>query len=321
MDPTARLLRLLSLLQTYRYWGGEELARRLEVSPRTLRRDVERLRGLGYPVDTTRGTHGGYRLDAGVQLPPLLLDDEEAVAIAVGLRTAASGAVTGIEETAVRALAKLQQVLPAPLRRRVDALAAATVSTPGWSGDTVGADVLVAIAQACRGSEQLRFHYTANDGSRTERLVEPHRLVSRYRRWYFVAWDVQRRDWRTFRADRVERPFANGVRVPPRELPAQDAAAFLAASLRSRPQAHHAVVQIRAPAEEVRRAVPRWVGEVTGAREGTCLLRATSDSLPWLAASLVMLDMDAELVEASPGVEDRLQVLRRRLSVLAPVRG
>ncbi len=316
MDPTARVLRLLSLLQTYRHWGGDELAGRLEVSPRTLRRDVERLRELGYPVDTTRGAHGGYRLGAGAEIPPLLLDDDEAVAIAVGLRTAANGAVTGIEETSLRALAKLQQVLPARLRRRVDALRTATVSAPGFAA-SVDADVLVTIAQACRGAEQLRFHYTANDGTQTARLVEPHRLVARHRRWYFVAWDVDRADWRTFRADRVERPFANGVRVPPRELPAEDAVAFVDAALRSRPQAHHAVLEIRGTAEQARPRVPQWMGELTDSGDGTCLLRARADSLEWLAVSVAMLDVEAELVEGPPELVAELRRLGGRIGRLA----
>ncbi|MGD9990962.1 helix-turn-helix transcriptional regulator [Pseudonocardia sp.] len=309
MDPTARILRLLSLLQTYRHWSGDELSNRLEVSPRTLRRDVERLRELGYPVETSRGTYGGYQLAAGTQIPPLLLDDEEAVAIAVGLRTAANGAVSGIEETSVRALAKLQQVLPTRLRRRVEALAVATETVSGYS-EVVDPDVLLTIAQACRGSEQLRFHYTANDGSETSRLVEPHRLVSRYRRWYFVAWDVDRGGWRTFRADRVTRPFANGVRVPPRELPAEDAASFVNAALRSRPQPFTAVLRLRGTVEELRERVPRWMGELTVDADGSCVLEAGADNLEWLALSLVRLDAEAELVEGSDELVAELTRLR-----------
>ncbi|GAY07441.1 YafY family protein [Pseudonocardia sp. N23] len=311
MDPTARILRLLSLLQTYRHWSGDELSGRLEVSPRTLRRDVERLRDLGYPVETSRGTYGGYQLAAGTQIPPLLLDDEEAVAIAVGLRTAANGAVSGIEETSVRALAKLQQVLPTRLRRRVEALAVATETVPGYT-ESVDPDVLMTIAQACRGSEQLRFHYTANDGSETSRLVEPHRLVSRHRRWYFVAWDVDRGAWRTFRADRVARPFANGVRVPPRELPAEDAASFVDTALRSRPQPFTAVLRLRGTAEELRGRVPHWMGEPVADGTDSCLLRTGADNLEWLAISLAMLDAEAELLEGTPELVAALTRLRTR---------
>jgi predicted DNA-binding transcriptional regulator YafY len=225
--------------------------------------------------------------------------------------------VTGIEEISLRALAKLQQVLPPKLRRRVEVIADATVSSPGWTGNPIDPDVLVVIAQACRGSERLRFSYTANDGSTSDRLVEPHRLVSRSRRWYFIAWDVDRDDWRTFRADRVSRPFATGVRVPPRELPAENAAAFLDASLRSRPQQHHAVVRIAVPFGEIRASVPRWMGELSDNGDGTTRLEAAGDSLRWLAVSLTMLEADAEVVDASPGVREQLRVLRDRMSRLA----
>jgi predicted DNA-binding transcriptional regulator YafY len=317
MDPTARILRLLSLLQTYRHWPGDELSDRLGVSPRTLRRDVDRLRELGYPVDTTRGTGGGYQLSAGTRIPPLLLDDEEAVAIAVGLRTAAGGAVSGIEETSVQALAKLQQVLPPKLRRRVDALADATETTVFPSRQPrIPADTLVAVAQACRGREQLRFGYAAADGTETSRLVEPHRLVARGRRWYLVAWDLQRDAWRTFRVDRLSRPFANGVRFTPRELPAEDAAAYVAQALRNVPQRHEALLSIPLPLAEATERVPRWLGELTADGDRT-LLRAANDNVEWLAITLTMLDVDATLVDAGPEVRDQLATLRAKLDRLA----
>lgn len=318
MDPTARILRLLSLLQTYRHWGGDELSDRLAVSPRTLRRDVDRLRELGYPVDTTRGTGGGYRLSAGTRLPPLLLDDDEAVAIAVGLRTAAGGGVTGIEETSLQALAKLQQVLPPKLRRRVDALADATETTV-FRGQqpSVPADVLVAVAQACRGQEQLRFAYAAADGTESSRLVEPHRLVARGRRWYLVAWDLQRDAWRTFRADRLTRPFANGIQFTPRELPAEDAAAYVAQALRSVPQRHEALVAIPLPLAEATEQVPRWLGELTADGPDRTLLRAANDNPRWLALTLTMLDPPATLVDSTPEVHAELAKLRDRATTLA----
>src|SRR5438270_10563748 len=162
-NTSSRMLRLLSLLQTHRYWPGAELAARLEVSPRTLRRDVDRLRELGYPVDAQRGVDGGYQLAAGAILPPLVLDDEEAVALAIGLRTAAQGAVVGIEEASVRALAKVVQVMPPRLRRRVEALRSATVLSLWTGGPTVDANVLTAVAQACRDGERMRFGYVANN--------------------------------------------------------------------------------------------------------------------------------------------------------------
>ena len=318
MDPTARILRLLSLLQTYRHWGGDELSDRLGVSPRTLRRDVDRLRELGYPVNTTRGTGGGYRLSAGTRIPPLLLDDDEAVAIAVGLRTAAGGGVTGIEETSLQALAKLQQVLPPKLRRRVDALADATETTVFRSNrPDVTADVLVAVAQACRGQEQLRFGYAAADGTESSRLVEPHRLVARGRRWYLVAWDLQREAWRTFRMDRLARPFANGVRFTPRELPAEDAAAYVAQALRSIPQRHEALLAIGLPLAVATEQVPRWLGELSADGPDRTLLRVANDNPEWLAITLTMLEPEATLVDASPEVHARLAVLRTKVDRLA----
>lgn len=199
------MLKLLSLLQTHRYWPGPELAERLEISPRTLRRDVDRLRDLGYPVDADRGVGGGYQLAAGAALPPLVIDDEEAVAIAVGLQTAAQGVIAGIEESAVQALAKVVQVVPHRLRRRVDALRAMTVpaawASSDGNGQTIDASTLTTIAQTCHDEERLRFAYIARDGEPTAREVEPNRLVSLGRRWYLVAYDLTRHDRRSFRLD------------------------------------------------------------------------------------------------------------------------
>src|SRR6187401_1354586 len=202
---SGRLLKLLSLLQTRRDWTGDELARRLEVSGRTIRRDIERLRALGYPVDSLTGPAGGYRLQAGTAMPPLLLDEDEAIAIAVGLRTAARASVAGIEDTSIRALVKLEQVLPTHLRRRVAALGSATIAAPA-GGPTVDPQHLTTIAAACRDTECLRFAYRSRDGAETRRDVEPHALVNLGRRWYLVAWDRAREDWRTFRVDRLSRP-------------------------------------------------------------------------------------------------------------------
>src|SRR5919106_4336714 len=230
MTTSSRLLTLLSLLQARRDWPGGELAGRLEVSSRTIRRDVERLRELGYPVESLTGPAGGYRLRAGTAMPPLLLDDEEAIAIAVGLRTAARASVTGIEETSVRALVKLEQVLPKHLRRRVAALGSATIAAP-VTGPTVDPQHLTTIAAACRDSERLRFDYRSRDGTATRRELEPHSLVNLGRRWYLVGWDRRREDWRTFRLDRVSRPAATGTRFSPRRLPAPDAAAYVGQSI------------------------------------------------------------------------------------------
>ena len=218
LETSARLLRLLSLLQTRRDWTSGELATRLGVTTRTIRNDVDRLRGLGYPVEARPGVAGGYRLGAGGTLPPLLLDDDEAVAIAIGLRTAASASIAGIEETSVRALAKLQQVLPSRLRHRVSAFQSHLLPMPS-SGPQVDPDVLTVIASACRDHERLRFDYRTHSGAASQRSVEPYRLINDRRRWYLLAWDVDRDAWRTFRVDRIEPRTPTGPRFTPRALP------------------------------------------------------------------------------------------------------
>src|SRR5207248_9267591 len=257
--PTSsRLLALLSLLQARRDWPGTKLADRLEVSARTVRRDIDRLRRLGYPVESLTGPSGGYRLRAGSAMPPLLLDDEEAIAIAVGLRTVARGSVAGIEDMAVLALVKLEQVLPAHQRRRVGALGSATFTLPA-AGPTVDAQHLTVIAAACRDSECLRFGYQRRDGTRSRREVEPHSLLNHGRRWYLVAWDRRREDWRTFRVDRPAGPASTGVRFKARALPARDAAAFVEARVTSAPNRYEAGVLLHAPASARGwRAPERW---------------------------------------------------------------
>src|SRR5580658_5271912 len=202
LETSARLLRLLSLFQGRRYWSGSELAGRLEVTPRTLRRDVDKLRTLGYPIHSASGAEGGYQLGAGTTMPPLLLDDEEAVAVALGLRCAATGAIEGVEEASVRALSKIEQIMPSRLGRRLAALQSVIVM-PASAGSPVSARALSVIAGACRDSEGLRFRYRDHSGTASTRAVEPYRLVNTGRRWYLVAWDSDRKDWRTFRVDRI----------------------------------------------------------------------------------------------------------------------
>src|SRR4051812_21182431 len=285
---SSRLLSLLSLMQGRRDWPGSELADRLEVSGRTIRRDVERLRTLGYPVESLTGPAGGYQLRAGTAMPPLLLDDEEAIAIAVSLRTAAGGSVSGIEETAVRALVKLEQVLPAHLRRRVQALQRATMTLNVYGGPQVDPQCLTVLAAAVRDHERVRFDYTARDQAATRREAEPHSLVTAGRRWYLVAWDRERADWRTFRVDRIGRPASSGARFTPRELPARDAAAYVEQSLQSYTARHEARLTIEAPAEEVART--RWLGgEITPLGDGRCELRISDDNLDWLAMRIAMI--------------------------------
>ncbi|TJZ45167.1 YafY family transcriptional regulator [Streptomyces piniterrae] len=291
-ETSARLLNLLSLLQTPREWPGNELAERLGVTPRTIRRDIERLRDLGYPVHATMGADGGYRLAAGTAMPPLLLDDEEAVAIAVGLRSTAGHTIDGIEEASVRALAKLEQVLPARLRRRVGTLGTATVPMPAGDGPTVDPEHLSVLAAAITNHERVRFRYEARAGARTKRLVEPYRLVAAARRWYLVAYDNDREDWRIFRVDRLSEPFPTGVRTPPRELPAADAAAYIRERMQGMGPApvHGAVATVYAPAAEVTaRLGGPSAGEVEPLDEASCRLRCAPDSLAWLAFRLAML--------------------------------
>ncbi|WP_433725627.1 helix-turn-helix transcriptional regulator [Actinoplanes sp. CA-051413] len=302
-NTSARMLRLLSLLQTHRYWPGTELADRLEVSPRTLRRDVDRLRELGYPVDAARGVAGGYQLQAGAAVPPLLLDDEEAVAIAVGLRTAAAGAVAGFEETSVRALAKVIQLLPPRLRKRIDALQAATAPGVFGGGPTLDAASLTTIALACRGEERLRFAYTPREGAGSSRYVEPHRLVSLGRRWYLVAWDLDRGDWRSFRIDRLTAPQLTGARFRPREIPGGDPVAWMRSRLAAVPSRYDVSVVIGRPAPEVRSFVGQW-GSVEPESAASCRLRMNVDDLGWPVMVLGMLGADFT-VESPPELRDQ----------------
>ncbi len=250
LETSARLLRLLSLLQARRDWTGPTLAERLGVSTRTVRNDVDRLRNLGYPVHASSGVTGGYRLGAGASLPPLLLDDEEAVAVAVGLRTAAGGTVTGIEETSVRALAKLEQVLPERLRYRVNALHTSTVTVPR-AGPKVDAERLSTLAAVCRDHEQLRFSYTDHAGEETLRKAEPHRLAHANGRWYLVAYDLDRQDWRLFRVDRLAPKVPPGPRFVPRDPPGGDLAGYVAAKLGTALWRFRATVRVRAGVEEL----------------------------------------------------------------------
>ena len=288
-DPSARTLRLLSLLQTRRFWAGADLAGRLGVSVRTLRRDVERLRELGYPVDASRGVDGGYALARGAALPPLVLDDDEAVALAVGLQAAAAGPVAGMAETSVRVLAKLVQVMPTRLRRRVEALRSATVPvfTPAPAADAVDPDVLTTLALACRDAERTVFGYAPPGRARAERTVEPHRLVTLGRRWYLVGWDLDRGDWRVFRLDRLDSPRGTGAVAGPRRFPAEDAAAYVRERLDRAWVRYVVEADVAAPAGTVRGRIGRWA-TVTEERAGSCRVRIEGDDLDWAAAALVV---------------------------------
>ncbi|CAM5509766.1 helix-turn-helix transcriptional regulator [Streptomyces pilosus] len=313
-DTPARLLTLLSLLQTPREWPGGELADRLGVSRRTIRRDIDRLRELGYPVQATLGAEGGYRLVAGKAMPPLVLDDEEAVAIAVGLRAGAGHALEGVDEASVRALAKLEQVLPGRLRHRVSTLQAATTPLTSGDGATIAPETLTVMASTVAGRERLRFAYRAADGTGSRRVVEPYRLVSTGRRWYLVAYDLDRADWRTFRVDRVSEPFATGARFTPRELPTGSAAEYLRRSMNRTQESYEMVVTFAAPAATVAARVPAWLGTPEPLDEATCRLRATvGDAKDWMAVRLAMLGHDFTVHEP-PELVDAVRELGARMT-------
>ncbi|MFF2851855.1 helix-turn-helix transcriptional regulator [Streptomyces sp. NPDC058001] len=298
VETSARLLRLLSLLQAHREWSGAELADRLGVTARTVRRDVDRLRDLGYPVNASPGTGGGYQLGVGARLPPLLLDDDEAVAVAVGLRTAAGQGIDGIDESSVRALAKLEQVLPHRLRHRVTTLTSVTVPMLRGAGDSpVDPSVLTELAGACRDSERLRFAYRDHEGSSSRRVVEPHRLVCTEHRWYLVAWDLDREDWRTFRVDRVTPAPPHGPHFTPRTPPADDLAAYVSRGVSTRAYAAQAVLRLLVPYEEAAERVSPSAGTLQAEGPGSCLLRTGAASLDVMVIHVVMLGFAFEVLE------------------------
>jgi predicted DNA-binding transcriptional regulator YafY len=295
-QTSTRLLQLLAMLQARRDWSGRDLASRLGVSTRTIRTDIERLRDLGYPVDASPGVGGGYRLGQGTTTPPLLLDDEEAVAVAVGLRTTTGAGVTGIEEASLRALVKLEHMLPSRLRHRIDTMRAATVSVPG-AGPTVDSEVLSAIAGAIRASERLRFDYVDYDGRQTKRTAEPERLVVWGRRWYLLAWDIDRDGWRTFRADRITPKTPNGPRFKPRTLTDDEASGYVQRSAGTATWRYRASIRIHAPADQVRPLLPMAV-KVSADGRDRCIIDVGSDTPHQLALYIGLLDRDFEILDA-----------------------
>ena len=303
-----RLLDLLSLLQTGRGWTGAQLADRLGVTIRTIRRDVDRLREFGYPVEATAGSIGGYRLMAGTAMPPLLLDDEEAVAIAVGLRTSALHAVVDVEDASVRALAKLDHVLPSRLRTRVRAIARSTSPLLDWQRADLDPDVLSECAGATSRRERLRFRYVRND-EEERRHVEPHGLVSSGRRWYLVGFDHDRDDWRTFRVDRIRRPEPTGARFIERDVPGGDPAALVADRLRELNPVVEADVRVRLPVDPPPR-LPAGVS-IEPIDQSTGRLVGLADTVPFAARFLLDLDLDLHVV-GPPELVDHLRRLAQR---------
>ncbi|NDK32190.1 helix-turn-helix transcriptional regulator [Nesterenkonia haasae] len=314
-DPTVRALRLLSLLQTHQFWSGPELAERLSVSQRTLRRDFDRLRELGYRISAAPGVTGGYRLEASSALPPLLVDEDEAVAIAVGLRTAALHGLTDGEQTSLRALAKLEQVLPRNLRRRVNALQTHTMPAAWGEQPRVAADVLAQLALACRDQERVRFRYTARTGEESSRLVEPHSLVPQGHRWYLIAWDITRDDWRLFRIDRLEDLRRTGVRAQPRQLPTEDAAQFLNSALSATSDRYEMLLRLYMDRDRFEARFRHWGRGAFESQKGVMDWNIQGSTPEELLAYLFWLpeDVEWELHSDDPEVRSAAMRFRDRL--------
>jgi predicted DNA-binding transcriptional regulator YafY len=308
LQTSSRLLRLLSLLQSRRQWSGRDLSERLEIDARTVRRDVEKLRELGYPVRASSGLGGGYQLGAGTSMPPVLLSDDEAVAVAFALRTAA-GSVGKMEETAIGLLAKLDQVLPNRLRKRASALHAVTISLAS-AQNVPPVDVLSRIASACRDHMKIKFSYKDRDGQSSSRTIEPLRLAHTGSRWYLVAWDTQREDWRTFRVDRIDRLIATGPQFVPRKFP-EDIATYVQRSIRYVSYRYRMRLRLQGTVETLQKQVPRWCGPLEAAEDGTCILNAGADSIEMLAAMLVMTQADFEILDAHELVPELRKIVAR----------
>jgi predicted DNA-binding transcriptional regulator YafY len=309
MLPTStRLLRLLSLLQSRRHWSGRDLSERLEIDQRTVRRDVDRLRELGYPVQAFSGHGGGYQLGAGSSMPPVLLSDDEAVAVAVALR-AAAGSVAKMEETSIGLLAKLDQVLPARLRKRASALHSVTITLPG--SDTAPAvDVLTRIAAACRDNLKLKLSYKDRAGKPTMRNLEPMRLAHTGRRWYLVAWDLDREDWRTFRVDRVQQVAAVGTQFVPRKFPG-DIVAYVSQAIRYAAYAHRVRLKLKGAHDVLCKQVSPWCGRLERLDDEHCTLDMGADSMEMLVTMMVMVGMEFEMLDSHELKPEMLKVVER----------
>ncbi|HSX93100.1 MAG TPA: YafY family protein [Hydrogenophaga sp.] len=297
LTSSSRLLRLLSLLQTRRHWSGTELAERLAVNPRTLRRDIDRLRELGYPIHASSGVAGGYAFRAGQALPPLLLDDEEAQAVAIALQTAAAGTVSGVEEGSLRALVKLQQVMPTRLRRRLDALRSTILPLESLR-PTVDAGVLASLALACRDQLRVAFAYRDSRGQATARTVEPQGLVHTGSRWYLVAWDPARTDWRTFRIDRIDGAPTLSEHFAPRPGPeGGDLRAYVSLSIGVSAYTEQARVVLHKPLAEMARQIPPTVARLEALDDARCVMHSGANHLESLAYWLMALDVEFEVLE------------------------
>lgn len=309
LKTSARLLRLLSVLQSRQHWSGSELSERAGVDARTIRRDIDRLRELGYAVEASSGLGGGYQLKPGSLLPPVLLDDDEAVAVAVAVR-AAAGSIGEMEETAAGLLAKLDQLLPARLRRRASALHSVTVSLTS-SRALPSIEILTRIATACRDHLKLRLNYRDRAGNATTRTVEPLRLAHTGHLWYLVAWDAQRADWRTFRTDRIERLVSSGPHFAPREFPG-DVAEFVSRSMTQVPYRYRLRLRLQGSAAELVNRIPSWCGVLEALDDTSCTLSTGADSVEGLAAQIVLIGCDFEFLD-SPELVPELRKIAERL--------
>jgi len=311
MDTAERLLKLLGLLEGRIDWTAEELARRLEVTSRTIRRDIAKLRGLGYPVEGLAGPGGGYRLGAGGKLPPLLLDDEEALAVALGLRVSATSAVSGLEDASLSAMAKLEHVLPPRLRSRLDDVSEATTSTIAAPAHLVDHAVLASVAAAIRRGERVRFGYVDNEGTRSDRHAEPVRLVHTGRRWYLAAFDLDRDDWRTFRLDRLSEPKGTGIRSMIRKGP--DPVELVQRGITVESWRHRASVRLFVPKRRAEREIAPTVGTLESMDDDNCRLVIGADEMSWLAHFLLGLSFEFE-VESPDELRLELAGIGQRLS-------
>lgn len=314
LSTSARLLRLASLLQSRRHWPGAALAEELGVDARTVRRDVDRLRELGYPVEASSGVGGGYALGRGADLPPLVLDDDEAVALAIALR-AASASVGGIEATSLRMMGKLDQLMPTRLRRRATALHAVTLSLRSGP-PLVDAALLSSLATACRDCVALRFGYRNHAGETSQRRVQPQRLANYGRRWYLIAWDSERSDWRSFRVDRLQGAPTAGAAFVPRPVP-PDVAQRLERGIAYAPFACRVTLRLRGTVDELQAALPVWCGVLEPDTATHSLLRVGADSPESLLAQVLMIGQDAELVEG----DDMAPALRAVLARMGALFG
>ena len=310
-----RMLELLALLQSRHRWHGHELTQRLSISERTLRRDIDRLRTLGYPVHAERGVDGGYQLGAGARLPPLLINSDEAIAIAVGLRHAAGQPIAGIGDAAIGALTKIVDMLTPAARAEIEAIAT-SIEAPPRSISDVSLEVITTLSSASRDTVRTRFHYCDTERAVTERCVEPHYVVPISQRWYLVAWDLDRHDWRTFRLDRITEPHVTKRRFERRPLPATDATSFVLDRLSSRPATYQVDVVVVAAVEDVEHHVGPW-GTATSAGADTTRLFMEVDDLSWVVLMLAAINADIRHAEP-PELLTLLHALGTKFSTARP---